>query len=183
VFLRLAQPEQPDPRARRRHSDQRAELREASTPAVSSTWPAWAIEVAYGPASTLCSTNAVSRSSTSSRAPEGSKGGEIGLWPAFATRSIDFEYGTHDPDDRVGFTLAGMYKQTDKADLRGRKGDGNWTDALDNFETDAAIDGRLRVRDLSVGLTLQDKDASRATVQRTVDTASAITVSTGTSGS
>jgi outer membrane receptor protein involved in Fe transport len=63
-----------------------------------------------------------------------------------------------------------MYKRSDKADLRGREGDGNWTDALDNFETDAALDGRVRVGNFSAGFNLQDKKASRATVQRTADT-------------
>ena len=63
-----------------------------------------------------------------------------------------------------------MGKHTDKADLKGAEGDGNWTDSLDNFETDWALDGRLQAGGFTAGFNFQDKDASRATVQRTTDT-------------
>jgi iron complex outermembrane receptor protein len=130
------------------------------------------IEVSYGPASTLYGTNAVSGVvNLITRAPENGEGGQVSLLAGnFDTRAIDARYGTHDRDGRVGFGVAAMYKHSDKADLRGREGDGNWTDALDNYETDLSFDGRLRVKDLSAGLTLQEKDASRATVQKSVGT-------------
>ena len=106
------------------------------------------IEIVYGPASSLYGTNAVSGIvNLITRAPESSEGGRIGLSAGnFDTRSVDFHYGAHDPDRRLGFTLSGMYKHSDKADLGGLQGDGNWTGALDNFETDLSLDGRLRAR-------------------------------------
>jgi outer membrane receptor for ferrienterochelin and colicins len=129
------------------------------------------IEVAYGPASCLYGTNAVSGVvNLITRAPESSKGGQIGLLAGnFDTHSVDFRYGTHAPDGRLGFTLSGMYKHSDKSDLRGSKGDGNWTDNLDNFETDASFDGRVRAGDFTLGFNVQDKDTSYATAQRTAD--------------
>jgi outer membrane cobalamin receptor len=129
------------------------------------------IEVAYGPASTLYGTNAVSGViNIITRSPEGRTGGQVGLsGGTFDTRSVDAYYGTYDPDDRLGFTVSGMYKHTDKGDLRGRAGDNNWTDALDNFETDVSLDGRLRAGDFSAGLNLQDKNASMATFRKAAD--------------
>jgi outer membrane receptor for ferrienterochelin and colicins len=129
------------------------------------------IEVLYGPASALYGTNAVSGIiNIITRAPEGAEGGQVAaLAGNFDTRSVDFHYGAHDPDRRSGFALGGMYKHSDKADLKGRNGDDNWTAALDNFETDKALDGRLRVGDFSAGFNFQDKEASMATFQRTAD--------------
>ncbi len=129
------------------------------------------IEIAYGPASSLYGTNAVSGViNVVTRAPESSHGGQLGLLAGnFETRSVDFRYGTHGRSGRFGSTLSGMYKQSGKADLRGRKGDGNWTDRLDNFENDASLDARIRAGDFSLGFDVQDKNVSRATVQRTAD--------------
>ncbi len=58
-----------------------------------------------------------------------------------------------------------MYKQSDKADLRGKAGDFNWTEEMENFENDAAVDARVRYKNFSAGFLLQDKDTSYATAQ------------------
>ncbi len=36
-----------------------------------------------------------------------------------------------------------MVKKSDKADLRGRKGDYMWTDKIDNFEDDYTFEGKF----------------------------------------
>lgn len=129
------------------------------------------IEVVYGPASALYGTNAVSGIVNIITAdPRDADGGRVSaLAGNYDTRLADFRIGSRDPDRDLGFTLSGMFKTSDKADLGGREGDGNWTDAMDNFEEDLALDGRFRYGDLTAGFNLQDKDASRATVQRTAD--------------
>jgi hypothetical protein len=38
----------------------------------------------------------------------------------------------------------------------------NWTDAIDNFEEDAAIDGSVAWKRLTAGIVLQDKNGSRS---------------------
>lgn len=131
------------------------------------------IEVLYGPASALYGTNAVSGIvNLITRPPETTRGGQVTMSAgSFDTLAADFRYGAHDQNARRGFTLSGMCKHSDKADLRGSHGDDNWTTDLDTFETDAALDGRLRVGGFSAGFNLQDKNASRATVQKTSNVA------------
>jgi outer membrane cobalamin receptor len=125
------------------------------------------IEVVYGPASALYGTNAVSGIiSIFTRDPKEAQGGHAAVLAGnFNTRLADFRYGNYDKKADLGFSVSAMYKKSDKADLRGKKGDFNWTEAMENFENDAAFDGRVRYQDFSAGVLFQDKDASRATVQ------------------
>ncbi len=128
------------------------------------------IEVVYGPASALYGTNAVSGIiSIFTRDPKDAPGGRAEVLAGnFRTRLADFRYAAYDKAADLGFSVAAMYKQSDKADLRGRTGDFNWTEAMENFENDVALDARVRYRNFSAGFVFQDKDASRATVQRGV---------------
>jgi outer membrane receptor for ferrienterochelin and colicins len=128
------------------------------------------IEVVYGPASALYGTNAVSGIiSIFTRDPRDTQGGRAEVLAGnFRTRSADFRYATHDKQENLGFSVSAVYKQSDKADLRGKAGDFNWTESMENFENDAAVDARVHSRNFSAGFLLQDKDASRATVQRGV---------------
>lgn len=127
------------------------------------------IEVVYGPASALYGTNAVSGIiSVITRDPKDTRGGRASVLAGnFATFQGDVRYARYDQAADFGFSVSGMYKKTDKADLRGEKGDGNWTAAMDNFENDASFDGRVRYKDFSAGILFQDKDASYATAQVT----------------
>jgi len=125
------------------------------------------IEVVYGPASALYGTNAVSgiisiitrdlRDETGGRA-------EVSVGN-FGTFLADARYSHYDKDADFGFKIAAMVKKSDKADLRGEAGDGNWTAEMDNFENDAAVDARLRYKNFDAGLLFQDKDTSYATAQ------------------
>ncbi len=125
------------------------------------------IEVVYGPASALYGTNAVSGIiNIITRDPKEAKGGRASLLAGnFRTRLADFRYAAYDKNSDLGFSVSAMYKQSDKADLRGKAGDGNWTEAMENFDNDAAVDARVRYRNFSAGFMLQDKDASYATAQ------------------
>ena len=128
------------------------------------------IEVVTGPASALYGTNAVSGIiSIFTRDPKDAPGGQARVLAGnFHTRLADLRYAAYDKKADLGFSVAAMYKQSDKADLRGKAGDLNWTEAMENFENDAAFDARVCYRNFSAGFMLQDKDASRATAQRGV---------------
>ncbi len=130
------------------------------------------IEVVYGPASALYGTNAISGIiNIITNDPEDIQGGQASVQlGAFDTRNIDFRYGHYSQKQDFGFILSGMLKQTDKADLRGGKGDNNWTNNMENFEDDLAFDGKVTYKNLSFGLVFQDKQASRTTNYKTTGT-------------
>ena len=125
------------------------------------------IEVVYGPASALYGTNAISGIiSIITRDPKDAKGGRAGVLAGnFRTRLADFRYGTYDKKAEFGFSVSAMVKKSEKADLKGKAGDDNWTAAMENFENDASFDGRVRYKNFSAGFMLQDKDTSYATAQ------------------
>lgn len=125
------------------------------------------IEVLYGPASALYGTNALSGIiSIFTRDPEGPQGGRATIQAGrFHSGLADFRFGAYDEKKELGYTLSAMVKRSDKADLKGREGDYNWTEAMDNFENDVALDARVRYKGFSAGVVFQDKDASRATTQ------------------
>jgi outer membrane receptor for ferrienterochelin and colicins len=127
------------------------------------------IEVVYGPASALYGTNAVSGViSVFTRNPKDSQGGRVSVQAgSFGARAIDFRYARYDEKKDAGFSVSAMYKQNGKADLKGSAGDFNWTDSMDNFENDVAMDARFQRKSLSAGIVLQDKNASYATFQVT----------------
>ena len=130
------------------------------------------IEVVYGPASALYGTNAVSGIiNIITNDPKDIQGGQASiLLGNFDTRNIDFNYGRYDQKNDFGFSLSGMIKQTDKADLRGDKGDNNWTGKMENFDDDLSLDGKVTYKNLSIGLVFQDKQASRTTNYKTIGT-------------
>lgn len=125
------------------------------------------IEVVYGPASALYGTNAVSGIiSIFTRDPEKTEGGRARILAGnFATGLADFHYGVHDKNRNFGFNISAMVKKSEKADLKGKNGDFNWSDDMENFENDLAFDGRFHYKNFNAGILFQDKDASRATVQ------------------
>ena len=129
------------------------------------------IEVVYGPASALYGTNAISGIVNVIRKdPRKEPGGKLNAsLGSLDTSLLDARYAWAAPGDGLAASVAGMRKRTDKADLRGEKGDGNWTDEAENYENDLSFDGLVRWKGLSAGFVLQDKEASRASVQKTLD--------------
>lgn len=127
------------------------------------------IEVVYGPASVLYGTNAISGIiNIITNDPEDIQGGHASvLFGNFDTRNYDFKYGSYNQKNDLGFSVSGMFKQSEKADLGGAKGDNNWTNNMENFEDDLSFDGKLTYKNFSLGLVFQDKQASRTTNYKT----------------
>jgi len=128
------------------------------------------IEIVYGPASALYGTNAISGIiNIITNDPKDIQGGHASvLFGNFDTRNYDFKYGYYNPKNDWGFSVSGMFKQSEKADLGGAKGDNNWTNNMENFEDDLSFDGKLTYKNFSMGLVFQDKQASRTTNYKTI---------------
>ncbi len=121
------------------------------------------IEVVYGPASVVYGTNAVSGIvNIITRQPE--SGSSFVTAPTlgnFETSNIDFSY-QHASND-FGILISGMLKRTEKANLGGADGDNYWTNNMENFENDRAIDFSIRYKNFNYGINFQEKRASRTT--------------------
>ncbi len=130
------------------------------------------IEVVYGPASALYGTHAVSGViNIITKKPKDIQGLRISsLLGNHKTQQHDLLYGYYDEKQELGFSLSGMFKKSDKADLRGAKGDYNWSDDMDNFEDDYALDAKAQYKSFTIGLNFQEKQTSRATKEKTTGT-------------
>lgn len=129
------------------------------------------IEVVYGPSSALYGTNAVSGIiNIITKKPENANSGYIsGSLGNFKTSSMDFGYEYVNRKKDAGFRISGMYKTSEKADLKEGKGDYNWTDNMENFEDDYAVNGSFRYKKFTAGITSQLKQSSRTTSFKTID--------------
>jgi len=130
------------------------------------------IEIVYGPASVLYGTNAISGIiNVITKNPHQHSGLDLhALYGTFNTMNADVSYGTWDDQRKLGFRISGMVKTTEKADLRGKAGDNNWTDDLENFEDDYSMDIRLGWKTLNFGLNYLNKQVSAATYNKSVGT-------------
>lgn len=128
------------------------------------------IEVVYGPASALYGTNAISGIvNIITQNPEGKNKGQISLLGGnFNTGSIDFNLKNYNKTKDIGFYISGMYKTTEKADLRGTKGDDNWTSEMENFEKDLSLSAKLKIKSFDAGLVYQEKKSSNTTYYKSV---------------
>jgi len=128
------------------------------------------IEVVYGPSSSLYGTNAVSGiiniiTRKPKKTSSGALGGSLGN---FRTRSLEFGYEHTNRKNDIGFRIAGIFKTSEKADLREGAGDHNWTDGMENFETDYAVNGYFKCKDFTAGITSQLKQSSFTTSYKTI---------------
>jgi outer membrane receptor for ferrienterochelin and colicins len=131
------------------------------------------VEVVYGPASAMYGTNAMSGIINIITWDPDDKDAQ-GIWASatagsFDTWTADFRTAYYDTEKQFGYSLSGTYKTTEKADLKGSEGDNNWTEEMDNFENDFAFDGKLKFRNSTFGFLYQDKESSRTTNYRTVN--------------
>jgi len=128
------------------------------------------IEVVYGPSSALYGTNAISGIvNIITKKPESGSAGQIsGSVGNFRTSQLDASYAYAHPGRDLSFRLAGMYKTTEKADLREEAGDNNWTDNMENFEDDYSLDGYFKFKNLTAGVTTQLKQSSRTTSYKSI---------------
>ncbi len=127
------------------------------------------IEVVYGPASVAYGTNAVAgiiNIVTRGFNPDGGKvSGTIG---SFSTLKGNGYYATGNTDTTLNLRISCMVRTTQKADLKGKAGDNNWTDEMDNFEHDYSIGLKIGAGEFLGGINLFYKQASTATWQRTI---------------
>lgn len=129
------------------------------------------IEVVYGPASALYGTNAVSGiiNIITKKAKDGHNGYISQTIGSFKTLQTNVAYGFRNSEKDLGFRISGMYKSSDKSNLAGSAGDNNWTEEMENFETNYALDGSFQFKNFSAGINYQEKLASRTTNYKTTD--------------
>ncbi|RJP69048.1 MAG: TonB-dependent receptor [Ignavibacteriales bacterium] len=128
------------------------------------------IEVVYGPASALYGTNAISGIiNVITKNPEGNHTGYVSLLGGnFNTAMADFSFKDYYEDKDFGYSVSGMYKTTEKADLGGQEGDNNWTDDMENFENDLSISGKIDYKEFKAGIVFQEKGSSNTTSYKSV---------------
>ena len=129
------------------------------------------VEVVYGPSSVAYGTNAVSGViNIITKKPTANKG-EIGvLAGSFKTSGSNASVEYADKQKRFGIRVTGMYKNSEKANLKGANNDYNWTDLLDNYENDYSAGLRLDIKDFSFGTDLLQKVTSTATTEKSTGT-------------
>ncbi len=129
------------------------------------------IEVVYGPSSALYGTNAVSGIiNIITKKPEKPNSGHIGAALGnFRTTEIDFGYDYLNRNGDVNFRIAGMFSSSEKADLRGSRGDNNWTDNMENYEDNYSLSGYFRYKNLFAGVSSRYIKSSRTTNYTTVN--------------
>jgi outer membrane receptor protein involved in Fe transport len=130
------------------------------------------IEVVYGPSSALYGTNAISGIiNIITKDAEESTGGEVSITGgSFNTFFSDGIYQYHPANTELHASVAAFYKQTDKAELGGAAGDWNWSEDMENYEHDFGLDSKVKYKNTSLGLILQDKHASRTTYYKSIGT-------------
>ncbi len=130
------------------------------------------IEVVYGPASATYGTNAVSGiiNIITKKVDSRDKGHISLLGGTFNTAMVDFSVRDYSSEKKSGFSISGMYKTTEKADLRGEAGDDNWSSIMENFENDISFSAKFQYDRFTAGVVCQDKRTSRSTSYNTYST-------------
>lgn len=129
------------------------------------------IEIIYGPASVAYGTNAISGIINIVTNSEKENQFNINtLVGTFNTINTDFSCGYFNEKKNLGIWASGMYKQSDKADLKGKAGDNNWTDLLENYENDYSFDLKIQANDFIFGTNYLHKQSSAATYSKSVST-------------
>jgi outer membrane receptor for ferrienterochelin and colicins len=130
------------------------------------------IEVVYGPASALYGTNAMSGIvNIITKDLKDNKGiGASVSYGSFNTLNADLSYGYYNEERDLGIAVSGMYKTSEKADLGGILGDNNWTEEMENFEDDYAIDAKFKYKGLTIGSNNQLKLSSTSSSYKTTGT-------------
>ncbi len=129
------------------------------------------IEVIYGPASVAYGTNAISGIiNIITKSAEEKQLAMNSLIGTFNTVATDIGFGCITKKKNFGIRVSGMYKQTDKADLRGKAGDYNWTDLMENYENDYSFDLKIQAKNFTLGTNCLQKQSSVATSYKSMGT-------------
>jgi outer membrane receptor for ferrienterochelin and colicins len=129
------------------------------------------IEVVYGPSSVAYGTNAVAgviNIITKDVDSEGvSMRAHVGTFNSLAS---NVSYSVFNKNKDRGFRVAAMFNQSDRADLRTTNNDANWSDLLETFERNYAIDAKCQWTNWTVGANFAQKQTALGTMQKSVGT-------------
>lgn len=129
------------------------------------------IEIVYGPSSVAYGTNAVSGIiNIITKTPLNKELNVNVLKGNFNTLSADFGYGYINKDSSFGIIFSGMYKQSDKADLRGDAGDNNWSENMENYEKDFSFDLKVNKDKFIFGANYLHKQTPTTTQEKSIGT-------------
>jgi outer membrane receptor for ferrienterochelin and colicin len=127
------------------------------------------VEVVYGPSSVAYGTNAVSGIiNIITKNAEKNKGSFTTTIGNFNTIMSDASLSFVNKEKSLGIKVSGMLKKSDNANLKGEAGDNNWTDLLDNFEDDYALDMKVNYKNFIFGTNYLNKQTSTATFQKSI---------------
>lgn len=131
------------------------------------------VEIVYGPASAIYGTNAVSGiiNLIRKKADDEPDAGLNFTYGSFNTFNASAGYSFQNKKKDFLTRVASHFFSSNKTPLAGEKGDFNWTDQLENFERDFSIDLTSGYKNLSLGLNLMNKQASRSTNYKSINTA------------
>ncbi|MBI3143509.1 MAG: TonB-dependent receptor [Bacteroidetes bacterium] len=129
------------------------------------------IEIIYGPASETYGTNAltgiiniITRSALAPRVAANLSAG------SFRSRHADLSVCQTNKEGNKGILVSAMWRTTQKTPMGGDIGDNNWTEGIENFEHDLALDIKYETPNWIVATNIQDKQASRATTEKSIGT-------------
>ncbi|OFZ29971.1 MAG: hypothetical protein A2437_00755 [Bacteroidetes bacterium RIFOXYC2_FULL_40_12] len=129
------------------------------------------VEVIYGPSSVAYGTNAITGIiNIITKNPTENKAEANVLAGNFNTFLGNFTSTYLNKSNTFGISVSGMAKKTDKADLRGKAGDFNWTDRMENFENDYSFDLKIKAKDFVFGTNFLQKQSSTSTNIKSVGT-------------
>lgn len=129
------------------------------------------VEVVYGPSSVAYGTNAVSGViNIITKGNDNSKGSIKSQLGNFNTVSGDCSFNISDKSKTLKVRMSGMFKRTEKSDLRGANGDYNWSDLIDNFENDYNFGIKISYKDFVFGTNYMQKQTSTATMFKSTGT-------------
>lgn len=69
-----------------------------------------------------------------------------------------------------GYSVSGMVKTSEKADLKGAQSDNNWSNDMENFENDFSLSAAMNLGNLHAGIMVQEKISSNTTYHQSIGT-------------
>ncbi len=129
------------------------------------------IEVIYGPASVAYGTNAVSGIiNIITKEPDSLQAAAQLTLGSFSTYKGNLSFSYYDPNNDFGVLVSGMYRETDRMDLKGEAGGNYWSNKMENYEKDYAFDIKADYGGFSGGLNYIQKQTTTATLNKSAGT-------------
>lgn len=129
------------------------------------------IEIIFGPSSVEYGTNAVSGIiNIITRSALRSEVNTHLSYGSFNSGHADFTVSGANKKGDKGLRISGMVRTTDKTPLGGAEADNNWSENMENYERNAAIDFKAEAPRWIIGSNYQHKQTSRTTLDKTTGT-------------